>query len=137
MLLPYVKMGVEAREQVIKGNSLVDKQISHPDHPMCRYAEAFTKNFDLIAERKSVVYHLRELAKASVIAKYLLDSHVQLEDFWFGLGEGGELPCSLEVPQLWNERVFAKVDVEEGKLLSLGSNTSTRVHGVYGGVKFG
>ena len=26
--------------------------------------EAFTRNFDLIAERKSVIFHLRELAKA-------------------------------------------------------------------------
>ena len=52
------------------------------------YAEAFTKNFELIAERKSVVYHLRELAKASVIAKFLLDSDTEIEDSWFGLAEG-------------------------------------------------
>lgn len=26
--------------------------------------QAFTRNFDLIAERKSVIFHLRELAKA-------------------------------------------------------------------------
>lgn len=134
VLYPYVKMGVEAREQVIKDDSMQDKQITRPDHPMVMYAEAFTKNFDLIAERKSVVYHLRELAKASVIAKYLLDTHVQLDDGWFNLASGKEVPCSLEVPQLWNERIFAKVNVEGGVLKN---EQDSHMHGVYGGVQFG
>lgn len=136
VLLPFVKMGVEAREQVIKGDSLEDKQLTRPDHPMVRYAEAFTNNFDLIAERKSVVHHLRELAKASVIAKYLLDSNVQLEESWFDLATGDEGACSMEVPQLWNERMFANVDVEiQDGMLSRQDNS--RMHGVYGGVQFG
>jgi len=134
VLRPFVKMGVEAREQVSKGSSMQDKQITRPDHPMVMYAEAFTKNFDLIAERKSVVYHLRELAKASVLAKYLLDTHVQLEDSWFALANGKEAPCSLEVPQLWNERISARVDVEGGVLTN---EQNSRMHGVYGGVQFG
>merc|ERR1719506_3068561 len=71
VLIPCVKMGVEAREQVLGAQGLQDKQICRPDHPMLKYAEAFTKNFDLIAERKSVIYHLRELAKSSVLAKHL------------------------------------------------------------------
>merc|ERR1719424_647512 len=106
-LIPHVKMGVEAREQVLKGKSLLDLPCTRPDHPMVRYAEAFTKNFDLIAERKSVVFHLRELAKTSVLAKYLSEVGVALEESWFHLANGKEAPCSLEVPQLWNERISA------------------------------
>jgi hypothetical protein len=98
MLIPQVKMAVEAREQVVQGNSLEDKPVTRPDHPMVKYAEAFTQNFDLIAERKSVIFHLRELAKASVMAKYLLDSRIPLEESWYTL-TGMEEVCSLEVPQ--------------------------------------
>merc|ERR1740117_2227184 len=99
-LIPHVKMGVEAREQVLKGKSLLDLPCTRPDHPMVRSAEAFTKNFDLIAERKSVVFHLRELAKASILAKYLLDgnSSVNVDESWFGLARELEAPCSMEVP---------------------------------------
>ena len=35
-----------------------------PGHPGTGQPQAFTRNFDLIAERKSVIFHLRELAKA-------------------------------------------------------------------------
>eukprot|EP00971_Amphidinium_carterae_P291325 5784100-Amphidinium_carterae.2 len=45
-----------------------------PDHPMVKYAKDFTKYFDLIAERKSAVFHLREVAKVCVLAKYLLEA---------------------------------------------------------------
>merc|ERR1719456_2060812 len=113
-------MGVEAREQVIKGNSLEDKQLTRPDHPMVKYAEAFTKNFDLIAERKSVVYHLRELAKASVIAKFLIDAEVQVEESWFNLTGEVEEACALEIPQLWNERTHSKVHVRDGGIVGTG-----------------
>jgi hypothetical protein len=133
MLIPLVKMGVEAREQVVKGDSLEDKPVTRQDHPMVKYAEAFTQNFDLIAERKSVVFHLRELAKASVIAKYLLDSRMNIEEGWFNLGSVDEV-CSLEVPQLWNERVHSQVHIKEG---SIQRDHSMMTHGVYGGVQFG
>eukprot|EP00415_Alexandrium_ostenfeldii_P002814 UN2814 len=66
VLMPCVKMGVEAREQIMGENGLEDVKTTKPNHPLVKYAEMFTHNFDLIAERKSVVFHLRELAKASV-----------------------------------------------------------------------
>jgi len=141
VLLPYVKMGVEAREQVANSNTLEDKMITRPDHPMVKYAEGFTQNFDLIAERKSVIYHLRELAKASVLAKYLLDSHAQLEETWFQLSSGQEFACSMEVPQLWHKRLHAMVGAESTSLpcMMMPSERSCQsgMHGVYGGVNFG
>ena len=54
----------EAREQVLTKNGLEDAPVTLPHHPLKKFAEAFTRNFDLIAERKSVIFHLRELAKA-------------------------------------------------------------------------
>merc|ERR1719221_280730 len=73
-LIPFVKMGCEAREQIVGANGLEDVKRTKPDHPLVKYAEVFIHNFDLIAERKSVVYHLRELAKASVMAKFLMET---------------------------------------------------------------
>merc|ERR1712176_402796 len=102
-------------EQAMSGNSLTDKPVSRADHPVVKYAEAFTRNFDLIAERKSVIFHLRELAKASVMAKYLLESGAQIEELWFNLATNKEIVCSLEVPQLWNERVISKGQLHEDR----------------------
>merc|ERR1719487_2176369 len=87
VLIPYVKMAVEAREQELRGISLADCPMTRADHPMVKFAEQFTHNFDLIAERKSVIYHLRELAKASVLAKFLLDYGINLNESWFSLAE--------------------------------------------------
>merc|ERR1719482_1061594 len=99
------------------GNDLQDAPITRADHPMVKYAESFTKNFDLIAERKSVIYHLRELAKASVLAKHLLDAAVTLDESWFNLAAEKEFACSLEVPQLWNHRLHSEVQVQDGAIV--------------------
>lgn len=134
MLMPVVKMGVEAREQAMNGNSLEDKPVTRADHPMVKYAESFTRNFDLIAERRSVIFHLRELAKASVMAKFLMESEAEIDELWFQLASNKEIICSLEVPQLWNERVHSHVHVREE---TSDYNRDSRTHGVYGGVQFG
>eukprot|EP00913_Durusdinium_trenchii_P010731 g10067.t1 len=89
-LIPLVKMGVEAREQVLTANGLQDTPITSASHPLRRFADAFTRNFDLIAERKSVIFHLRELAKASVMAKFLVDSGACLDELWKTIGEDSE-----------------------------------------------
>lgn len=134
ILVPMVKMGVEAREQVVNNNSLQDKPVTCSDHPLALYADDFTRYFDLIAERKSVIFHLRELAKASVMAKYLIESGMTLEASWFLLGMDREVACSLEVPQLWNERIHAEVNIED---CSIVRPINSNGHGVYGGVQFG
>merc|ERR1719422_2783219 len=120
-LIPFVKMGCEAREQIVGVNGLEDVKRTKPDHPLVKYAEVFTHNFDLIAERKSVVFHLRELAKASVMAKFLLDTEVEIDQFWFDFAADAKPICCLEVPQLWNDHFRS-------------DQTGTRV---YGGVQFG
>jgi len=135
VLVPFVKMGVEAREQVLKNNVLEDAPITRGNHPLVKYAEAFTHNFDLIAERKSVIYHLRELAKASILAKYIVESGMRLDSSWFSLFDDVKDPGFLEIPQLWNERYHSTVEVQNGKIDETGSHTMVR--NVYGGVDFG
>jgi hypothetical protein len=133
VLLPFVKMGVEAREQLVVDGVLDDVPVTRQDHPMVRYAEDFTHNFDLIAERKSVIYHLRELAKASILAKFLLEANVELDESWFYLIEEQSVACSLEIPQLWNRRNDSEILLKHSGIKS-GKSFS---HGVYGGVQFG
>lgn len=133
-LIPVVKMGVEAREQVYSACGLTDAPLTRKSHPMVKYAESFSKNFDLIAERKSVIYHLRELAKASVLAKFLIDRNVTIEESWFNLMGKAEEASAVEVPQLWNERACSSIKVADGEILGASEGIKTHTHGVYGGV---
>jgi hypothetical protein len=135
-------MGIEAREQVrTQDGFLEDTRITRSNHPLVKYAEAFTHNFDLIAERRSAIFHLRELAKASVLAKFLVEGEVHLEDGWFDLAEkAGE--CQTRIPQLWNDRRYATITVqsEGGEIASLDTAESIsgdHSWGIYGGVEFG
>jgi len=131
VLIPHVKMGVEAREQVMgSSGQLEDAPLTRLDHPLVKYAEEFTRNFDLIAERKSVIHHLKEVAKASALAKYMMDTNVTLEESWFHLADERNVASCLEVPQLWNERVRSQIHVREGTL----GDECSHLHGVYGGV---
>jgi len=136
VLTPHVRMGVEAREQIRGPRGVEDARLTRRDHPLVRYAEAFTRNFDLIAERRSVIYHLRELARASVLAKYLTDDKVSLEESWFAhVGETGKAGPT-DIPQLWNERSYSKIRVRDGRLVDAERGVGARIRGVYGGVAF-
>jgi len=134
VIIPRLAMGVEAREQVVNADgSFEDVRATKPNHPMVKYAHDFTHNFDLIAERKSAIYHLRELAKASVMAKFLLDSQVGLQDGWFELGSDSKVACGLLVPQTWNLQYRSHISVKDGKIVV---PDEEGYHSVYGGVEF-
>jgi len=138
VLIPNVKMGVQAREQIKGESGLEDVPITRPDHPLVRYAEAFTHNFDLIAERKSVIFHLRELAKATVLAKFLVDTDMSLDETWLDLAGQVADKGFAEIPQLWNERAYSQIRVQDGALVHAEKGDSRgRMFGVYGGVEFG
>lgn len=78
--------------------------ITRPDHPLMKYAEAFTHHFDLFAVRKSSVYHLRELAKSPALAKYLFGVQSVLEDSWLNLEQRVKGLYCYEIPLLWNRQ---------------------------------
>ena len=140
-LIPHVKMGVEAREQVVTKKGLEDAPVTLPHHPLKKFADAFTRNFDLIAERKSVVFHLRELAKASIMAKYLIDSKARLDPTWYKLAD--EIVKSTEpepypqIPQLWNMRGNSRIKLKEGRLVDMVTGGQSNLQAIYGGVEFG
>jgi len=137
VLIPYVRMGVQAREQILGADGcLEDCELTRHDHPLVKYAEAFTRNFDLIAERKSVIFHLRELAKATILAKFLIEADVWMDEAWLSLAGEGAL-CCMEVPQLWNERCHSQIRMQDGAIVNEKRGFGSRVHSVYGGVDFG
>eukprot|EP00931_Biecheleriopsis_adriatica_P086789 TRINITY_DN6137_c0_g1_i1.p1 TRINITY_DN6137_c0_g1~~TRINITY_DN6137_c0_g1_i1.p1 ORF type:complete len:1079 (+),score=262.27 TRINITY_DN6137_c0_g1_i1:107-3238(+) len=140
-LVPFVKMGVQAREQVLTDKGLEDAPVTSPNHPLKRFADAFTRNFDLIAERKSVIFHLRELAKASVLAKFLVDSGARIDSSWTDLAD--EIVTNTapeahpEIPQLWNMRGLSRIQLRDGKILDMSTGLTSNLHAIYGGVEFG
>jgi len=136
VIVPCLKMGVEAREQFLGPNGLEDAPLTRPNHPLVKYAAAFTQHFDLISERKSVVSQLREVAKASIMAKFMMESGIHIDEAWFGVGEALNPTCCLEVPQLWNDRACSKIRVQDGTILKA-EKGDDKVHSVYGGVDFG
>jgi len=142
ILIPRVEMGVEAREQEKKESGVTDAPVTRPDHPMVKYAEGFTHNFDLVAERKSVVHHLREAAKASILAKFLLEAQVKLDERWFDLVDWSAvkeaaLGCILEIPQLWKDRTHSELRVKDGAIVDAQKGVSASTVSLYGGVEFG
>jgi len=142
VVIPYVRMGVEAWEQ-IEGpdGTLQDAKVTRHNHPLVRYAQDFTRYFDLIAERKSVIFHLRELAKASVLAKYLVDAPIHVPKGWLMaagvIDETSPDPKSLEVPQLWNERAYGTIPLRLGSTVQDDCGLGAKRHALYGGVQFG
>eukprot|EP00930_Biecheleria_cincta_P060792 TRINITY_DN4638_c0_g4_i1.p1 TRINITY_DN4638_c0_g4~~TRINITY_DN4638_c0_g4_i1.p1 ORF type:complete len:962 (-),score=205.08 TRINITY_DN4638_c0_g4_i1:117-3002(-) len=141
-IVPCIKMGVEAREQALHSDGTMhDLPVTAPNHPLKKFAESFTRNFDLIAERKSVVFHLRELAKASVIAKFLVDSGAKIDKSWYNLADQiiANTPAEKfpEIPQLWNMRGLSRIQVKDGKLLDAETGLQSNLHAIYGGVQFG
>eukprot|EP00931_Biecheleriopsis_adriatica_P026426 TRINITY_DN16083_c0_g1_i1.p1 TRINITY_DN16083_c0_g1~~TRINITY_DN16083_c0_g1_i1.p1 ORF type:complete len:1036 (-),score=244.94 TRINITY_DN16083_c0_g1_i1:61-3168(-) len=140
-LVPHIKMGVEAREQVVTKDGLQDAPITGANHPLKRFAENFTRNFDLIAERKSVIFHLRELAKASVMAKFLVDSKMNIDPRWYEVAD--EMVASTpaeahpQIPQLWNMRGNSRIQLKDGKLVDSETGMYSSLQALYGGVEFG
>jgi len=125
LLMPHAELAVEAREQRPgPSGGMEDVPVTRPDHPLVKFAEDFSRNFALIAERKSVIFHLRELARATCLAKFLLDARVPLHEAWFEPLQ--RTPSKAQVPQVWRTSVRGVVH-EDGEV-----NAVTRT--VSGGV---
>eukprot|EP00930_Biecheleria_cincta_P060794 TRINITY_DN4638_c0_g6_i1.p1 TRINITY_DN4638_c0_g6~~TRINITY_DN4638_c0_g6_i1.p1 ORF type:complete len:952 (-),score=197.30 TRINITY_DN4638_c0_g6_i1:126-2927(-) len=140
-LIPHVKMGVEAREQKVTSSGLEDKAVTSPHHPLKKFADSFTRNFDIIAERKSVIFHLRELAKASVMAKFLVDSKTRLDERWLATADdiikSTPKEAYPEIPQLWNMRGNSRIKLKDGRLVNMATGSQSSLRAIYGGVQFG
>jgi hypothetical protein len=139
VMMPRVQMAVEAREQVFTAEGKYeDVPVTRGNHPCVKYADDFSHYFDLIAERKSAVFHLRELAKCTVLAKFLEESDAHLEDYWMSIAATAvqnPSKCLMQVPQTWNQQGTTNIQVLDGKINDSGISLNTKLHGVYGGVQ--
>ncbi|CAE7493825.1 sft2 [Symbiodinium necroappetens] len=140
-LVPHVKMGVEARTQVVGAKGLQDTPITSKNHPLRKFADNFTKHFDLIAERQSVIFHLRELAKASVMAKFIVDSGTTVPPEWWRLADelvsaASAKTTAKQIPQLWNMRGQSRIQVRDGKMLNSATGQWSYLTSIYGGIEF-
>lgn len=134
ILLPHVEMGVEAREQVANAKKeLVDAPVTSTGHPLVKYADMFTHNFDLIAERKSVVYQLREVSKAAILAKFLVDNRVAMDNCWLR-PEDEATVCKMDLPFNKKERFFYEILVSDGTIHEAHGGVLSSMMGLYGGV---
>eukprot|EP00971_Amphidinium_carterae_P309633 6153462-Amphidinium_carterae.1 len=122
-------MAVEAREQTLGPHGLKDAAITHADHPLVRYVEELSRHFELVAERRSVIFHLRELARATVLAKFLLEAEASDESIVrFPPIPGSPTPnliissskitdCSPKVQKVCKHRAFPSVAQSFAKLI--------------------
>jgi len=69
------------------------------------------------------------------MAKYLIDARVKLDDSWFSMPEEDLSSSIKEIPQLWNERAYSNVNVQQGQIRGIEEGIAPQTHGVYGGVQ--
>ena len=95
-----------------------DKTVTSSDHPCKKFADAFMSNLDLIAERKSVVFHLRELARASVMPKFLEEAEAKIQKSWYKLADeivrSTKPEAHPQIPQLLNMRRTGRIQFNDG-----------------------
>ncbi len=119
---------------------LDDKTVTSSDHPCKKFADAFMSNLDLIAERKSVVFHLRELARASVMPKFLEEAEAKIQKSWYKLADeivrSTKPEAHPQIPQLWNMRRTGRIQFNDGRLVNTATGISSNRRAIYGGVQF-
>jgi len=134
VLLPHVQMGVEAREQVTNNNNqLVDAPVTSTSHPLVKYAEEFSHFFDLVAERKSVIFQMREVSRAVILAKFLVDNKVAIDDLWLAAKEDNNI-CKIDLPHNKQERYSYNIMVCDGVIREQHGGVLSGMVGLYGGV---
>ena len=65
-----------------------------------------------------MVFHLRELAKAYVMARYLAETETALDPVWFGAREEPEDATGPVIPRRWNDGFHSQALVQDGKIMT-------------------
>jgi len=73
-LVPYCELGVEARQLVPSERGFVDAEQTDPRDSMVRMAKAISDHFTEVAQQLPAVAELVQLARATVLARCLLES---------------------------------------------------------------
>ena len=79
--------------------------------------------------------------KASVMAKYLVDSKARVDPSWYRLADeivkGAPPEPYMEIPQLWNMRGNSRIKLQNGRLIDMVTGGQSKLQAIYGGVEFG
>ena len=88
-----------------------------------------------------MIFHLRELAKASVMAKFIVDSGTTVPPEWWRLADelvsaASAKTTAKQIPQLWNMRGQSRIQVRDGKMLNSATGQWSYLTSIYGGIEF-
>lgn len=135
-LVPHCQMGVESRRLVPSPKGYVDAPYTDPGDPMVLVSKAISDKFSHVAREIPAVAELMAVAKAFIVARFLLQNGCRYDKSVVG---GFTLPrCpegdaySMEIPTLRNTHSATTVTEAHGQL---SMHKSTR--SMHGGVDLG
>mmetsp|Transcript_11154 Transcript_11154/g.25333 ORF Transcript_11154/g.25333 Transcript_11154/m.25333 type:complete len:668 (-) Transcript_11154:37-2040(-) len=135
-IVPHCEMGVEARRLVPGSKGYEDAAYTDPSEPMVRMAAAISEGFTWVAEQLPVVGELLSLAKALVLARFLLETGSSCNSAVVSNFPQPRCPegdaYRLEIPTLRMERRTSQVQQTGSQLVM---QRQTRC--IYGGVDLG
>jgi len=134
-IVPTVSLGVEARRLVPSKTGFVDSEYTDQKDPMVRQAAAVTEHFDRVAEELPIVGELLHLARAVLVARFLLERGCRRNESVldrYMLPSVPEGPHNMAIPTLVKERRSSAVlqsQKQEGQLTVVAKKRA-----MYGGV---
>jgi len=135
-LIPYCQMGVDCRRLVPSAKGYVDADYTDPREPSVQIAAAVSKHFAEVASQVAVVNELMAVAKATIVARFLLERGCHMNSEVIDsltlpvCPEGNKY--TMEIPTLRTERRTATVSDVDGSLVLQKQQRS-----VHGGVDLG
>lgn len=132
-IVPHVKMGVEARRLTAGPTGYTDAPYTDPEDPMAKQAAAVTEHFDEVTAHVPVAAQLVELARAMVLAVYLLRRGYRCDDEALDRFQIAQVPegraYPLQIPTLTKDRRSSMVSTEHrdgGKVIVSRQSRSMR-----------
>jgi len=135
VVCPFVDMGVSARriEQGPDGKYR-DAPMTKNTDASVQYAQSFTRNFGAIADAIPEIGELREVGRAMVLARYLLEQGASLDartaSKFAAVVVGDKARYPMEIPTLRRQRTKSSVDLGGSGELSVSRRTMVMHGGV-------
>lgn len=133
VLVPHVKMGVEARRLMLCAEGYRDAEHTDANDPFVQQARAITAHFKDVASQLKAVGELVALAKAMVVAKYLLSKGCQCDGSMLSKCVLPMVPeeheYSLEIPTLARRRRSSSVQEDPTTGQVMVSHERQAIHG--------
>mmetsp|Transcript_55092 Transcript_55092/g.172733 ORF Transcript_55092/g.172733 Transcript_55092/m.172733 type:complete len:568 (+) Transcript_55092:77-1780(+) len=135
-LVPHCELGVDARQLVPSERGYVDAARTDERDSMVRMAKAISEHFAEVAAALPAVAELVHLARATVLARYLLESGCRCDEATLARYALPRCPegdrYSMEIPTLRTKQLASSV-VKQGRELLM----QKRHRSIHGGVDLG